>query len=318
MTPASSTHRIETPRPTLSPDDRAIARTVLYSALFDYPLTLAQLRQALIESEQTPTDILTAYEGGEALRRLVTYVDGYFFPHGRHDLVAERRRREARSRAFLSRHRLVLRLIAAMPYVKMVALSGSIAHLNLDARGDLDLFIITRGSRVWSVTVATVLLAKAMRRRQTVCANFVVADSALSVGPEDLFTASQIIHLKPLLGNATYRRFLAANRWVGRFYPNFHAAAPNSTYIRQGALLRGGKRLVEWLFAVPSKGVELACRTAYGAYLRRRSATWSSPEGVHLGRDHIKLHTHSHRRTVLARFDAALAALHPEVAPPAD
>ena len=36
----------------------------------------------------------------------------------------------------------------------MVALSGSIAHCNLDRGGDLDLFIVTHGHHVWSVTVA--------------------------------------------------------------------------------------------------------------------------------------------------------------------
>jgi len=29
----------------------------------------------------------------------------------------------------------------------MVALSGSVAHLNLEGSGDLDLFIVTRGRR---------------------------------------------------------------------------------------------------------------------------------------------------------------------------
>jgi len=40
---------------TLSGDELAIARSVIYASLFDYPLTLAQLRQTLIESVQTPS-----------------------------------------------------------------------------------------------------------------------------------------------------------------------------------------------------------------------------------------------------------------------
>src|SRR5204862_2746858 len=137
--------------------------------------------------------------------------DGFFFPKGAFALVKERREREARSRAFLGRHHRLLTLVAAMPYVRMVALSGSIAHLNLEGTGDLDLFIVTRGRHVWSVTVAVVLIAKLMRRRKTTCANFVLADSALRLDQEDLFAASQIIHLKPLVGEETFRRFVAAN-----------------------------------------------------------------------------------------------------------
>src|SRR5260221_11455399 len=87
----------------------AIARTVIYASLFDYPLTLEQLHYSLIESDQTRAEILAVYDGSELLQELVEHRDGFFFPTGRGDLIAERRRREARSDAFLARHRLALR-----------------------------------------------------------------------------------------------------------------------------------------------------------------------------------------------------------------
>jgi len=295
----------------LDGDELAIARSVLYASLFDYPLTLAQLRQTLLESVQTPSQILAAYNRSDALRAAVAYREGFFFPEGRHDLVGERRRREARSRAFLRRHRQLLTLVCAIPYVRMVALSGSIAHLNLEGDGDLDLFIVTRGRRVWSVTVAVVFLAKLMRRRRIVCANFVVADSRLALEQQDLFTASQIVHLKPLVGPDVLRRLVDANPFVGRFYPNFHATDPSPFLIRRTRLASGVKAAVERLGALPSLAVESICRRAYSAYLRRQSSTWRSPEQVRLQDDCVKLHTRSHRQSVLERFDRAVRdALH--------
>ena len=50
---------------------------------------------------------------------------------------------------------------------------------------------------------------------------------------QDLFSASQIIHLKPLVGEDTFRRFVAANPFVSRFYPNFRVspvARPRSAW----------------------------------------------------------------------------------------
>jgi hypothetical protein len=175
----------------------AIARSVIYASVFDYPLTLEQLHRTLIESDQSAAEILAVYDGSEMLQHMIEYRDGYFFPIGRADLVAERLRREARSRAFLDRHALVLRLIATIPYTRLVALSGSIAHLNLEPNGDLDLFVITKGPRVWTVTVAVLLLAKLLHRRRAVCANFILADSHLVLEQPDLFTANQVIHLRP-------------------------------------------------------------------------------------------------------------------------
>ena len=285
----------------LTDPERAIARSVSYASIFDYPLTLAELRQTLIESRQTPTEILGIYSSSAALQAEVTFQDGFFCLRGREDTVPERQVREAHSRTFLRAHHTLLALVSAMPFVRMVALSGSVAHLNLEGTGDLDLCIVTRGRRVWSVTVAIILLAKLLGRRRTVCANFVVADSRLVLEPQDLFTASQVIHLKPIVGVEVYRQFLAANPFVQRFYPNFHAPVPPRFSLKQAAA-HAAKRTAEALLFLPSMAAEAVCRRAYRAYLLRRAATWHSPDQVRLDDDLLKLHTHSHRKRVLACF----------------
>ena len=293
----------------MTAEELAIARSVLYASLFDYPLTLAQLRQTLIESSQTPTEILALYARSDALRASIEFHQGFFFPRDRRDLISERRRREARSQIFLDRHRRMLSIICALPFVKMVALSGSIAHLNLEGAGDLDLFIVTRGRHVWSVTVAVVVIAKLMRRRKTTCANFVLADSALALDQQDLFAASQIIHLKPLVGGDAYRRFVAANPFVARFYPNFRVMPTASRGQGWQRLVAGVKNVLEPVLSIPSILVEHLCRRAYCEYLTRRASTWLSPEQVRLEPDCLKLHTKSHRQSVLSRFDQAVHTL---------
>jgi len=286
--------------------EAAIARTVAYASLFDYPVTLEQLRHTLIESEQTSQDIRVTYASSPALQVAIERRDGFFFPRGRYDLVAERRRRETQSRAFLEDHRRLLEIVCALPFVRMVALSGSIAHLNLDGTGDLDLFIVTRSGRVWLIAVAVVLLAKLMRRRRTLCANFIVSDSRLELEQKDLFTASQIIHLKPLVGEQMLDELAAANAFVASYYPNARSARPSAFPFRLRTRPHRVKRILEAVLAWPSSIAESVCRRAYRRYLLRRAATWQSPDQVRLEYDCLKLHTHSHRRPVLERFDAAV------------
>lgn len=292
--------------PTLGPKALAIARSVIYASLFDYPLTLNQLHQSLIESRQTRAEILTIFRSSELLRAMIEFREGLFFPRGREALLTERRLREARSHAFLSEHRGLLELVCALPYVRMVALSGSIAHLNLESHGDLDLFIVTRGRRAWSVTVAVLFLAKLLRRRPTVCANFVVTDSQLALEQQDLFAANQVIHLKPLVGERLFGEFLSANPFVARFYPNFERRDIHAPPIAVDPRLRRAKAALETLCAWPSLLVERLCRVAYGSYLRGRASAWRSPEQVRLQTDCLKLHTHSHRYSILERFDRAV------------
>src|SRR5437762_3502362 len=287
----------------------AIARSVIYASLFDYPLTLEQLHHALIESDQTRSEILAVYDGSELLHGMVEFRDGFFFPKGRADLIAERRRREAHSRAFLRRHRRVLQLICALPFTRLVAVSGSIAHLNLEAGGDLDLFIVTRGRRVWTGTGAAPVLTKPLRRRRTVCANFVLADSHLAIEQQDLFTANQVIHLKPLIGDDLLDAFLAANPFVIRYYPNGitrRPGVPPTLAQPPGRGLARAKRLLEIVLRVPSPVIEAVCRRLYTWHLRRKAGSWCSPDQVSLQPDYLKLHTQSHRHSVLDRFDAAV------------
>jgi len=292
----------------MTPQEIAIARSVIYASLFDYPLTLHQLHHALIESDQSPAEILATYNNSERLRRVVGCRDGFFFPIGRDELVGERRHREARSRAFLQRYRSVLRLICAVPFTRMVALSGSVAHLNLERGGDLDLFVVARGRHVWTVAVTVLLLTKCLGRRRVVCANLILSDSRLALEQQDLFTANQVIHLKPLIGDELLDDFTAANPFIRRFYPNAIAwHADRVVEWPRGGMLQSLKRALEFTLALPSPAMERVCRALYTWYLRRRAGGWQSPEQVKLDPDFLKLHTRSHRHSVLDRFERAVA-----------
>src|SRR4029434_8820075 len=117
---------------------------------------------------------------------------------GRGDLTKRRARREELSRELLDRDRRILALVSNMPFVRMVALSGSLAHLNAEGSADLDLFVVTAPHRVWGVTVATLVVSKMLGWRKHVCMNYVVSESAMGIAPADLFSANQIIHLRPI------------------------------------------------------------------------------------------------------------------------
>ena len=194
-----------------------------------------------------------------------------------------------------------------MPFVRMVALSGSLAHLNADEEADLDLFVIVAPGRVWSVTLTTLLVARLLGWRRHLCLNYVVSERALMVGPADLFSANQIIHLQPIMGGDAYRRFLDANRFVERFYPNFRPRPLVDSGSAGLRLWRAVRRAIEIALNVTVAPVyERVCRMVYDRHLRRRADTWQSRDQVRLERECLKLHTSSHRREVMERFEDAL------------
>jgi hypothetical protein len=218
--------------------------------------------------------------------------------------VRTRSRREAVSRELLDRDRRILSFVANMPFVRMVALSGSLAHLNAEGSADLDLFVITAPHRVWSVAVAAVVLAKLLGWRKRLCMNYVISEQALTIEPKDLFSANQIIHLRPLIGHDVFERFVTSNAFVRKVYPNFEL--PEAPRTRDPIPKSFLERALSLGFAQVGEAI---ARWAYGWHLRRHAASWRSRDQVRLEPECLKLHTSSHRASTLAEFDAAMAAI---------
>jgi hypothetical protein len=137
------------------------------------------------------------------------------------------------------------------------------------------------------------------------------------VDQQDLFTANQVIHLQPLIGGDLVEQFRQANPFVARCYPNSAARSPHPPLVNvRSRGLTVLKRVIEPIFAASAPLVESICRRAYAWHLRRRADSWRSPEQVLLQSDYLKLHTRSHRQTVLDRFQATVDTLMRMTRPP--
>jgi hypothetical protein len=281
----------------------AFLRSVTYASIFDYPLTLAQLHASLVEVRADAADVASWWCDSAFLQATVEHRDGLYFPAGRAELLHTRTRREALSRDLLERERRVLSLVTRMPFVRMVALSGSLAHLNAERSADLDLFVITAPGRVWSVTLSVLVISRLLGWRKRMCLNYVISERAMAIEPADLFSANQIINLRPIVGHDVFERFVSANPFVKAFYPNFDPPeklpkpqVPSPKSLLERALSFGAGALIESI-----------ARAIYSWHLKRRAATWQSIDQVRLGAECLKLHTSSHRASTLEGFDAAMA-----------
>jgi hypothetical protein len=286
-------------------EELAVLRSVVYASLFDYPLTLAQLRATLVEVSADEATVAAWWRHSEFLQSAIEHRDGWYFPAGRGDLVQTRRRREVLSRDLLERDRRLIALVSRIPFVRMVAVSGSLAHLNAERSADLDLFVITAPHRVWSVTLSVLVIARLLGWRKRMCLNYVISEAALAIAPGDLFSANQIIHLRPIVGHEVFARFIAANPFVREFYPNFAAGQQANGPTGQQANRPTLERLMNVAIAPL---FERASRWIYGRHLARKSATWQSRDQVRLEPECLKLHTSSHRAETLRRFELAVDA----------
>lgn len=202
----------------LSPLQRGILLTLLYSDLFDYPLSRVELRRYLV------------YPGSEgevdgALRSLLGPVvmenDGYLALKGRGPLVALRRERSKLAAGRWSQARRFARWLARVPFLRMVAVCGSQAVENPGRDSDVDFFLVTEAGRLWIVQVCTMLLRRLARLfAMDVCPNYLLTRDGLAMEERNLYTAREAAQAVPLWGEGVYDEFVAANGWIRSFLPN--------------------------------------------------------------------------------------------------
>lgn len=197
---------------------RAILQTVIYSDLFDYPLTEDELYRYLVlacpslEFERALAELV-----GEYLTRIGPLIT----MAGREHIVHVRRRREQTAGQGWAQARRYAHLLTHVPFVRMVAVCGSQAAGNASADADVDIFLVTEGGRLWTVQVLAMLLRRVVSRASVrVCPNYLLSLDSLEVQPQNLYSAREAVQAEPLWGADTYAAFLHANRWLRQFLPH--------------------------------------------------------------------------------------------------
>lgn len=199
----------------------AILHTVAYADVFDYPLTEAELHRYLTGLAASPESIRQALCDDAFLRARLKRLDEYIFLAGREQIVARRARRERIAARLWPQARRYGRLIAALPFVRMVAVTGSLAMDNVDEGADLDYLVVARSGRLWLCRALILALGRlAELQGLRLCPNYIISERALEFPDQSLYSAHELAQMVPLAGLEVYERIRALNPWVRRFLPN--------------------------------------------------------------------------------------------------
>ena len=197
---------------------RALLLTLVYSDIFDYPLSQQELRRYLPVacSEEDFKTTLDALES-----TYVTRSDGLLCLRGREHTFETRRRRAEIAAARWRKARRFASWLRWVPFLRMVAVCGSQAVDNAGDEGDVDLFLITTPGRLWLVQSITMTLRRFgwLRFGIEICPNYLMSRGRLEIENHNLYVAREIAQSVPLWGEEDYGRFLDANRWIERFLP---------------------------------------------------------------------------------------------------
>ena len=223
-----------------------VLRTLLYYDLFHYPLTSQQLFTFF------PTNSLTFNEfykkmQEEFLQESVAEKGGFVFLQEQED-IERRKRNEANAIPMMRIARFVTHIIKRFPFVRAVFLSGELSKNISSDNGDIDYMIVTEKNRLWICRTLLILFKKIflLDNKKYFCVNYFIDEDHLELNEKNIFTATEIAHLKPLHNFELFSRYIQANKWIKNFFPNFSLARMNiKKFVSRKSFLQ---KLFELLF----------------------------------------------------------------------
>jgi len=208
--------------------EEAVVSTVAYADVFDYPLTPVEVHRYLIARPASSEHVERALGNGHLVPGRLSQRWGYFMLPGRERTADLRRARSQRVEQLWQKAYHWGKLIAYLPFVRMVAVTGSLAVNNADEQADIDYLVVTVPERLWLCRAMMILLVRyAERSGDILCPNYILSEQALSMERQDLFMARELVQMVPLYGIETYQQMREVNAWSDRYLPNAHGPPSN-------------------------------------------------------------------------------------------
>jgi len=291
--------------PAFSDLDWAILQAVAYADVFGYPLTSGEIHRYLVGLSAPLAAVQAILSNGRLVPHYLADCNGYFTLSGREALVETRRRRAAVATALWPRAVRYGQMIARLPFVRLVAVTGALAMDNVEPNADIDYLIITEPDRLWLCRALVIVLVRlAALRGDVLCPNYFLSERALVFNERNLFTAHELVQMEPIAGLATYARMSQLNAWTADFLPNAGESSRRVCDSRPGAYWN---RLL----------TEAILRTPIGGWvehweMKRKVKRFNQQRNDHgeatFYADQCKGHFDGHRQRILAAFAARLRA----------
>jgi hypothetical protein len=232
-----------------SPDlQKNILSTVTYYDGMDYPMTSFEIWKYLTaisnNNDMTETtslvDVVNELES-DNLKKFIEKFRGFYFLRDRKDLVGKRLAKNKIANQKIRITLNVVKWLRFVPYVRMVAITGSLAMKNTEKSSDLDLLVVLKHGRIFTgrmlVTGVVHFLGKRRYGKKIinrVCLNYFITNKSLEITLKDLFSASEYSFILPVFGWHNFQEFQKANNWIKKYKTNFQLdEVPNLKFLSE-------------------------------------------------------------------------------------
>ncbi len=223
----------------------SILKVLAYFDVFDYPVNAVELR-FFLDMPFTETAFAFALDELQNCHIIYRFGDLYCL-RNEYALVERRLKGNQLAAKKLKQAARIAKFLMRFPYVKGIAVSGSLSKSFAYKGSDFDFFVITTENRLWVARmflVAFYKMASMVGFGKYFCLNYIIDEAALAIPERNLYTAIEIATLMPKQGKATFALFFEANKWVLEYLPNYGPSHGQAAYERRGLVKMLFERLL--------------------------------------------------------------------------
>jgi len=241
-----------------------ILSTIIYYDILNFPLTSFEVWKYLTVAEGSAGgkdecglgDIVENI-GSEELKKHIEEFRGFYFLKGRKNLAERRIQNDKNS---IEKYEIAERVVwwlRFVPFVRMLAVTGTLAMKNSEKNSDIDFFVVLEKNKIFTgrLLVTLVVHLLGLRRygnkiRNRVCLNYFITTGSLEIKRQDLFASNEYSFIYTLFGLDVYQRFGEANiEWIRKYKPNFEYGdlSPARYFIKHSSFSQAVQKIKEAL-----------------------------------------------------------------------
>ncbi len=296
----------------LSQTKENILATLAYFDIFSYPLTRAEIY--LFLGKKYNYDDFDDAVSCLLIEGAIHQFDRFFTLKNDHQLAVRRVEGNSKAEELIRKAKRVGNILIRFPYVRGVAISGSLSKNFADEYSDIDLFIITAKNRLWVARTLMHCLKKLtflVNREHYFCMNYYIDEQELQIAEKNIYTAIEIGTLLPLEGDIVFEKFYAANTWTRDFLPNKNMRIASAKPSKIPAL----KWLFEFLFnswvgnALDTLLMKITARRWRQKTIHHKMNSHGQVLAMITGKHHSKPDPKNFQASLLLKYECKLDAL---------
>ena len=301
--------------------EKSILATLVYYDVLNRPLTGWEVFKYLIRNKNIKlNEILNLLENSSELNKLISQKNGFYFLKNRQAIIKERIERHKIADRKWKKAKRAIKLFQLIPFIKMIAVSGSLAMNNTRENSDIDLLIVTKAGRIWTcrglITVFSHLMGKRRHGALTkdrFCLNHYLTEKSLKIPYKSLYNAQTYVHLVPFwqIKNNLYKKFQKANQWINEyltFYPIIQKGYLKE--IKPNIFFKDLRELKEFIFdGIIGNFIEFILKKIQQARIKKDPLTYQSGGRVVLSNHQLEFHPNSPEKWILEKYNQKMKKL---------